>query len=149
MSFKHALILTCFALLLRSLPAQVDATSRLSPQLQDELLQNGQAEYLVRYIAEANLGGAAAITTISARRQFVYDRLRQQALRSQAEAVQLLKGSGASFRRHYLLNALEVKSDLALAQQLSMLPGVDRLSGLRAVRNELPQPTPGAARDRP
>lgn len=147
MSLKRTLMLTCFILLFLSLPIRAGAASKLSPELQHALLQNGSAEYLVQYVDEANLAGAATVTPLAARRQFVYDRLRQQALRSQAEAVILLQNAGTPFRAHYLLNALEVTSDTAMAQRLAGLPGVARLSAVGLVRNELPQPAPGQVGD--
>ena len=147
MHFKRLLFFSCFALIFAFLPIKADAQSKLSPELRQELIQNGQADYLMIYDGEADLAGAAAVTGLTARRQFVYDRLRQQASRSQAQALALLQGSGAVFYQHYLLNALEVTSDLGTAQRMAALPGVGRLAAVKPVRADLPQPVPGSQRD--
>lgn len=147
MYFKRLFFFTCFSLTFAFVPIEADAQSKLSPELRQELIRNGQAEYLVIYDGEADLGGAAAVSDLTARRQFVYDRLRQQADRSQAQALALLQNSATLIRRHYLLNAVEVTSDLGMAQRLAALPGVRRLAALKPVRAHLPQPIPGSQQD--
>jgi serine protease AprX len=147
MTFKHLLFLTCFALVFALVPTTAAAQSKLSPELRQEFAQNGQADYLIVFSAKPDLGDAPAITDLVARRRLVYDRLRQQALGSQAEALASLQSAALPYRQHYLLNALEVTSDLSTAQQLAALPGVERLASLKPMRTQLPQPDPSRERD--
>src|SRR5947208_11909509 len=100
---------------------------KLSPALRQALAQAPSASYLVLFADNTDLRAAPAIADKNARRQFVYEHLRAQALRTHAGARAILQSKGLAFREHYLLNALEVQSDPTTATQLAALAGVIRL----------------------
>ncbi len=74
-----------------------------------------------------------------ARRAALYTALTAHAQRTQAPLRAWLEARGIAYQAHYLVNMLEVRGDLALAQALAQRPGVDRLvrnpqvSGLQGV----------------
>lgn len=114
--------------------------SKIPATLQAMFAQGAEADYLVFFNDTADLRSAPAMTDKVARKRFVYDRLREQAMRTQSSARTLLTQNGIAFRQHYLLNVMEVHSGATLAQQLAALPAVARLSALVPSRATLPQP---------
>jgi subtilisin family serine protease len=91
---------------------------------------NGQpASFLVVLAEQADLGAAGALADPAARRQWVYDALRQTALRSQKPLRAWLDRQDVPYTTHYLVNMLAVEGDrdllLALARRsdvASLLP---------------------------
>ena len=130
---RRVILLSIGCLVCQSIDPSVNAYAapagmdKLSPALRQTFAHERSANYLVLFADKADLRGAPAIADKNARRQFVYDRLRAQALRTQAAARAILQGKHMTFREHYLLNALEVQSDLATATDLAALAGVTRL----------------------
>ena len=86
-------------------------------------------------VQTAGLTAADALT----RRAALYAALTAHAQRTQAPLRAWLEARGSDYRAHYLINMLEVRGDLALAQALAQQPGVNRLvrnpqvSGLQGV----------------
>jgi subtilisin family serine protease len=115
-------------------------TSKISPALRQAFLQQGTVDYLVVFGDEADLRSAAALPTKAAKTRFVYDQLRWQADHSQAAVLTLLKREGVSWRQHYLINAIAIRSDTHTAQQLAALSNVRRLSLVKPLAAPLPKP---------
>ncbi len=139
----NGVIVLCALLLVSSIGA-IAPTARspkFSPALSQAFATQSIVNYLVIFNDDADLSGAPAIGNRNTRRQFVYDRLRAQAQRTHASARALLEANGVTFREHYLLNALDVSSDAAIAQQLAALAEVTRLDVNMPTRADLPQPT--------
>ncbi len=98
---------------------------------------NGQpTSFLVVLAEQANLSAAGALADPAARRQWVYDALRQTALRSQKPLRSTLDRQGTPYTTHYLVNMLAVEGDrsllLALARRgdvASLLPN-PRVAGV-------------------
>jgi serine protease AprX len=86
-------------------------------------------------VQTAGLTAADALT----RRAALYAALTAHAQRTQAPLRAWLEARGIDYQAHYLVNMLEVRGDLALAQALAQQPGVARLvrnpqvSGLQGV----------------
>jgi uncharacterized repeat protein (TIGR01451 family) len=72
----------------------------------------------------------------------VVERLRQVAARSQAGLRALLDRRGADYRSFYVINALLVTGDRALALELAARPEVERIEANPQVRLELPPSQP-------
>ncbi|MBI5877994.1 MAG: S8 family serine peptidase [Chloroflexi bacterium] len=138
------------ALLAVVVPARAvsDPQAKLQPALFEALAQ-GDAPMLVYFGGTADLSAAYGIADKTTRRRYVYDRLREQAARSQAAARGLAERAGAPVRPHYLLNMIEVSGDAALAQALAALPEVSRLALDTPASANLPLPQPEAGTNAP
>ena len=83
-----------------------------------------RASFLVVLREKADLSGASAIEDRGERRRFVYEALRATAEVSQAPIADRLTRKGVHFRRHLLVNMLEVEADEATARSLARDPAV-------------------------
>ncbi len=83
-----------------------------------------RSSFLVVMREKADLSGAAAIQEGGARRRFVYESLRATAEASQGPIAERLTREGIPFRRHVLVNMLEVESDESTARSLARDPSV-------------------------
>jgi subtilisin family serine protease len=107
-----------------------------------------RASFLVVFREQADLSGASAIEDRAARRRFVYEALRARADASQAAVAARLERGGIPFRRHFLVNMLEVQADERTAIALAREPGVHALAPNRPaalVREPSPDFAPKAA----
>src|SRR5262245_45743324 len=107
-----------------------------------------RASFLVVFREQADLSGAMSMSDRGERRRFVYEALRARADASQAGLGPRLERDGVKFRRHFLVNMLEVEGDATTAEALSRERGVlalvpNRSSELRRV--ELPAGVPRSA----
>ena len=121
------------------------APSKLSQLLRSEFATAaGPVSFLV--ILEEQLDPATVVQSAGAgeadaltRRAALYATLTAHAQRTQAPLRAWLDARRIAYRAHYLVNMLEVRGDLALAQALAQQPGVNRLvrnpqiSGLQGV----------------
>lgn len=150
---RWLLIASMWAILLwlpRPLLAQDGEPATAAPAKLSQLLRSefataaGPVSFLV--ILEEQLDPAAVVQSAGAgeadaltRRAAIYAALTAHAQRTQAPLRAWLDARGIDYRAHYLVNMLEVRGDLALAQALAQQPGVDRLvrnpqvSGLQGV----------------
>ncbi len=95
---------------------------------------------------QADLSGAAAIRDPAERRRFVFDALSDVADRTQAALAAELRAEGATVRRHFLLNMLEVEGDGGLARRLAERPEVSRVASNRpTAMRRVPQAVGGAS----
>jgi subtilisin family serine protease len=90
-----------------------------------------RASYLVVMREQADLSGAQAIADPAQRRRFVFEALREVADRAQAPLVERLRGTGARFRSHYLINMLEVEADRGLVDEVSSRADVSSVAANR------------------
>ncbi len=90
---------------------------------------------------QADLSGAARITDVTERRRFVYKTLVDQANQTQAGIRQLLDQRGVGYTPFYLVNAIEVKGDILIQQEIAQRPEVDRVIFSQNLR-PLPEPLP-------
>ncbi len=86
-------------------PAPVD------PAIFRDKAAGESASFLVVFREQADVSGASAIEDRAARRRFVYEALRARADASQAALAARLEREGMPFRRHFLVNMLEVEAD--------------------------------------
>lgn len=89
---------------------------------------NGQpASFLVIMAEQADLSTAGALADPAARRQWVYDALRETALRSQRPLRAWLDRRGVPYTAHYLANMLAVEGDRDLLLALARRGDVARI----------------------
>jgi subtilisin family serine protease/PKD repeat protein len=130
-SFPHRFLggmITILLLLALVLPAQA-APARLDPGLVEYLAAapGGRDSFLVLLKDQADLSGAPLIAGRTARVAYVYGALRSTAERSQAGLRADLAAWGVPYHPFYIVNAIQVTGDLALARKLAGRPEVARL----------------------
>ena len=108
-----------------------------------EATSGGRAtEFLVILAEQADLGAAADLPIRDARLHYVYDALREVALRSQAPLRAELDVAGVDYRPFYIVNMLSLKGDRALVTQLAARPEVARIAANPRIRQLLPETQP-------
>lgn len=98
------------------------------------------AGFLVVLAEEADLSAAKGLIDPASRRQWVYDALRQTALRSQKPLRAWLDRRGIPYTPHYLVNMLAVEGDRALLLALARRSDVARLEPNPRVAGVEPMP---------
>ena len=93
--------------------------SKIAPELWTATADGQPASFLVVLAEQADLGAARAMADPAGRRQWVYDALRQTALRSQKSLRDWLDRQGIPYTTHYLVNMLAVEGDRALLLTLA------------------------------
>jgi subtilisin family serine protease len=116
-----------------------DATGKISPWTLARTADGAVAEFLVVMGERADLSAAGALPTKAAKGRFVYETLYGQAERSQAGVRALLDARSADYRSFYVVNALWVRGDRALADALAARPDVARVIGNPSVRVVQPE----------
>jgi len=104
-------------------------SSRLDPRLLDELSHSpgGRGSFLVFLEEQADLGNASTLKGKTARAAYVYQSLRGTAERSQASLRAELDARGVPYHPYFIVNALQVSGDLALAERIAGRPEVQRV----------------------
>jgi hypothetical protein len=102
---------------------------------------NGQrAEFIVVLTDQADLSGAAALTTKMEKGRYVYDALRNKTWATQTPILQWLRDRGIEHQSFYIVNAILVKGSREIAEALAARPDVARVEGNPQIKNILPQP---------
>jgi len=120
--------------------------ANVAPQVWEATARGGETEFLVVLAEQADLGAAPALPTREERLRYVYDALRETALRSQASLRAELDGAGVEYRPFYIVNLLVVKGDRALVARLAARSEVARIVANPRVRQPLPAPQPEGVR---
>jgi len=119
--------------------------ANVAVQVWDAVAAGDTTEFLVLLDEQADLSAVASLPTREARLRYVYDALRETALRSQVSLRAELDGSGVDYRSFYIVNMLAVKGDLELLTRLAKRPEVARIAANPRVRQRLPEPQPDDA----
>lgn len=120
--------------------------AKVSAEILSALNEGHSADLLVVFREQADISGARFLKTKSEKAHFVYQRLMETAMRSQVNAVRILREKDASVNGLYLVNALAVKkADLQLVRLLAELPEVRWLGADPWVQFEGPVETSLAA----
>src|SRR4030042_54591 len=97
---------------------------KLDSSLVNQLTEQGRADYIVRFSAQADLSNAYSMDW-DARGEFVYNILAQTAKDSQAKAKTILNGNGSKYQTFIAGNELYIwEGDFTLANELATLPEV-------------------------
>ncbi len=113
---------------------------KVTPWVMEKTSAGGQAEFLVVMADQADLTPARAMATKAAKGRFVYDALYQRAQQTQAGVLGLLAARGVAHRSYYIVNAVWVRGDRALALELAARPDVKQVIGNPEMRIDLPRP---------
>jgi subtilisin family serine protease len=76
---------------------------------------------------QADLSQASSIADVDARRVWIYETLTNQADETQPDLMSWLDQRRIPYRRYYLVNGLEVKTDVIRRWQLARQPAVERV----------------------
>jgi uncharacterized repeat protein (TIGR01451 family) len=104
----------------------------------------GPVEFIVTLREQADLSGAAQLQTKLEKSESVYRQLTETAARTQPALLKALQAAGVPFKPFYIVNAIWVKGDAALVQQIASRPDVAHIYANPSVQMTLPTPEPGA-----
>jgi len=144
-TLRLALVWLLF-LVLVALKPEAARAAQVQPELLEQLAKGGETDFLVLMKGQANLEPAFRINNWDARGKFVHNRLEALANQTQARLRQLLQSRGASFRPFWIVNAIHVRGDEALAKELAAQPEVDQIVASPDFR--IPEPVPGTPQQR-
>jgi subtilisin family serine protease len=111
-----------------------------------ESVTGGEATFWVLLRERANLAPAHGMKNEDARGAFVFRKLREAALHSQADLRALLDGQGARYQSFWIVNALRVTGAEDLLLEIAARPEVRAILADRALRIPPPQPDRAEAR---
>lgn len=131
---------SCALLLSPAHAADSKGAPKIDPWVYDNTRAGAQAEFFVVLADQADLSGAARLKTKLAKNTYVYNKLYEKALATQGPILEELELRGATYRSFYLVNAILVTGDRALAESLAQRPDVKRIDGNPSLRAPLPQP---------
>ncbi|MCB0196688.1 MAG: S8 family serine peptidase [Anaerolineae bacterium] len=83
--------------------------------------------FLIIMHDQADLSEVAAISDLTARRQFVRDRLIETAIQTQQPVREALDAAGLRYRPFYVINMIQVEGHHRRLDDFADLPGVDRV----------------------
>src|ERR1041385_726368 len=118
-----------------------NASAKIAPWVIEHTANAQQAEFIVVLADQADLTRAAEMTTKAAKGRFVRDALWNKAQVTQAPIRQWLRERGIEHRAFYIVNALWVKGDRALAEALAARTDVARIEGNPRIQNFRQEPT--------
>jgi subtilisin family serine protease len=125
------------------------AMSKVAPWVLQQTADGKQAEFLVVLTDQADLSGAAALTTKQEKGRYVRDVLWNKAQATQAPVLTWLRERNIEHRSYYIVNLIWVKGNFDVALELAARPDVLRVEGnprvrgipdLRPVQEETSQP---------
>lgn len=120
---------------------EADATAKIAPQLRQAAAKGGPVEFILTLAEQADLSGAATLPNRAAKARHVYERLTATARRSQPPVLAEVAAAGGQARPFALTNALLVKGDARLVDQLARRGDVKRLDPNPTVKAVEPAPT--------
>ncbi len=125
-----------------SLPAfaapSPEALAKIAPWVLQNTESGAETEYMVVLADQADLSAAAALKSKQDKGRFVYETLYKKAEHTQGPILDQLKARGIEHRSFYIVNAILVKGDQALAFELADRPEVARIDGNPQVKVALP-----------
>ncbi|MEO5720029.1 MAG: S8 family serine peptidase [Chthoniobacterales bacterium] len=121
---------------------QNPAINKIAPWVLEKTADGGETEFLVALAEQADLRGAAALSTKEEKGRFVRDALWNKAQATQRPVLDWLQARKIEYRSYYIANVIWVKANAEVALALAARPDVARLEGNPTVRNypiELPE----------
>ena len=122
--------------------AHLASLGKIAPWVTEHTAGGKQAEFMVVMADQADLKGAAALSSKSEKGRFVNDALMSKSQATQGPLVQWLRESGLEYRPFYIVNAILVKGTREIAETLAARPDVARVEGNPQIKNSFPQPGP-------
>ena len=115
-------------------PNQNDS-AKIAPSVVAQTANGQQAEFIVVLADQADLSSAAAMRTKAEKGRFVRDALWNKAQATQGPVLQWLRARGIEHHSFYIVNALWVKGDRAVAEALAARTDVARVEGNPRIQN--------------
>src|SRR5438093_9501365 len=115
-------------------PNQNDS-AKIAPWVVEHTANGHRAEFIVVLADQADLSGAAMLRAKIDKGRFVRDALWNKAQTTQGPILQWLRGRGIEHRSFYIVNALWVKGDRAVAEALAGRTDVARVEGNPRIQN--------------
>jgi serine protease AprX len=113
---------------------------KIAPWVLEHTANGQSAEFIVVITGQADLTGAAALTTKMEKGRYVYDALRNKSKATQTPILQWLRDRGIEHQSFYIVNAILVKGSREIAEALAVRPDVARVEGNPQIKNILSQP---------
>jgi serine protease AprX len=110
-------------------------SAKIAPWVIEHTANGQKAEFIVVLADHADLTPAAVMATKAEKGRFVYDTLWNKAQTTQGPILQWLRERGIEHRSFYIVNALWVKADRAIAEALATRPDVARVEGNPRIQN--------------
>ena len=113
---------------------------KIAPWVIEHTAKDQHAEFIVILTDQADLSGAAALTTKVEKGRYVYHALRDKSQATQGPVLQWLRERGIEHHSFYIVNAVMVKGSRQVADALASRQDVARIEGNPQIKNILPQP---------
>src|ERR1043166_5344 len=120
-------------------PEKTASTTKIAPWVMEHTANGQQAEFLVVLADQADLGGAAALSTKNEKGRYVYDALWNKSQATQGPILQWLSERGLEHQSFYVVNAILVNGSREIAEALAARPDVARVEGNPQIQNHFPQ----------
>lgn len=117
------------------LPTSQPDYAAISPHVLAATESGASASVLVVLREQADLRSAASLSNKSAKGRFVYETLRQTALRTQAKLLAELDRAGIRYHSFYLVNMIELMGNRDLVLKLAAHPEVARIDANPQISN--------------
>lgn len=114
---------------------------KISPKLMTKALRGEALDFLVILKNQKDVSSARNFKTKEARGNFVFEKLKTNALADQKNILKVLKNAQAPYKSFFIINAIQVKGDYNLLQKLAKLSEVNQLTDNSAIQFEEPVST--------
>jgi len=111
-------------------PSAASPSSKISPLVLQQTREGKAATFLVTLASRADVSAARTLPTKLAKGQFVFQTLSAHARRTQAPIRAMLDRLGATYRPHFLVNAVTVTGGRAVVDALAARHDVARIDAL-------------------
>ncbi len=108
---------------------------KIAPWVLEHTANGQRAEFIVVLTDQADLSGAAALTTKMEKGRYVYDALRNKSKATQTPILQWLRDRGIEHQSFYIVNAILVKGSREVAEALASRQDVARIEGNPHIQN--------------
>ena len=112
---------------------------KIAPWVIEHTANGQRAEFIVVLTDQADLSGAAALTTKMEKGRYVYHALRNKSWATQTPILQWLRDRGIEHQSFYIVNAILVRGSREVAEALASRQDVARIEGNLQIKNILPQ----------
>ena len=120
------------------------AASKVARWVAEHTAPGQAAEFLVVLAQQADLSAAAHLPTRQAKGRYVYETLRQTALKTQGPVLAWLEANQVPHRSFYIVNLIWVQGDASVVEALAARADVARLDANPAIANSINQASPAA-----
>src|SRR5947207_281851 len=124
------------------------AATKIAPWVVEHTANGAQAEFMVVLSDQADLSWAAAMRTKNEKGRYVRDTLWNKSQATQGPILQWLRERGIEHRSFYIVNAVWVKGNRAIAEALAARSDVARVEGNPRIQN-FAQPFPAVEPSQP